>query len=403
MSKVVAVSVPPKAFDDEILSSVRSAVELLGGPHKFADPGNTVLVKPNFCSLTVPPAVDRRYPWAVARLFSEIGCSVTIGENPVVDTPSEKLFSSPHIEELRTKSGVEVVNLRAEEMIDVDIPDSKSCGRMSFSKRVLEADVVVGVPAIRRHLMTGATLAIKNMYGTVAPSTRLRVHRSSLNWGLVEINKVVKQKLIVMDGTNIVCDGSLIPLGYTFASTDPASIDSVAATCMGFDPRRVDHVRYAHEAGLGELDLDKIELVGITKEEILKLGDQNRSKVVNWRDPKEVASEIEGLEVVMGDPCDSCIRTLSTALQELKKEDIKCEPEVAILIGPNARPVKDKVNVIAGKCLEGLSDEGMSIGFCPVYAADIVSAVKYAKGMSREFGYLWDEILRTREKDLPGA
>lgn len=403
MSKVVAVPVPPKAFDDEILSSVRASVESLGGPQQFAAPGKKVLVKANFCSLIVPPAVDRRYPWAVAKLFSEVGCDVTIAENPVVDTPSQKLFSSPHIQELRRKSGVDVVNLRAEETVEVDIPNSRSCGRMSFSRRVLEADAVVGVPAMRRHPMTGVTLSIKNMYGTVAPSTRLRVHRSNLNWGLVEINKVVKQKLIVMDGTNIVCDGSLIPLGYTFASTDPVAIDSVAATCMGFEPRRIDHIRYANEAGLGEMDLDRVELVGISKDELLKIGDENRSKVITWPDPIEIAGEIEGVEVVMGDPCDSCVRTLSTALQELRREQVKREPEVAILIGPNARPVEGKVNVIAGSCLRHLSGAGKFVEFCPAYATDIKSAVMCAKGMSEGFEYMWDRILRTRERDMPGA
>jgi len=403
MSKVVAVKVASKAFDDEILSSIRTGIDALGGPDEIALPGDSVLVKPNFCSTSVSTAVDRRFPWAVATLFREIGCKVTIGENPVVNVSSRELFSSPHIAELQKKTGVEVVNLRAEEMVNVNIPDSRSCGTIAFSKRVLDADAVVGVPAMRRHPMTGVTLSLKNMYGTIAPSARLRVHRSNLSWGLVEINKVVNQKLVVMDGTNIVCNGSLIPLGYVFASTDPVAIDSVAATCMGFDPKEIEHIRYANEAGLGEMELDRIELTGITKEELQKLKQENAPKIVNWPDPAELAKEIPGLEIVMGDPCGTCVRTLATALQDLKREKIPREPEVAVLIGPNARPVKGKVNIVAGGCLRDLSDSGTFVDFCPAYANDIRNAVKLAKGLNSSFEYMWDEILRSREKDLPGA
>jgi len=403
MSKVIAVKVPPKAFDDEILASIRSAVEPLGGPDEIAQPGDSVLVKPNFCSTSIAAAVDRRFPWAVATLFREIGCKVAIGENPVVDVSSRELFSSPSIVELRKKTGIEVANLRAEEMVSVDIPNSRSCGTISFSKRVLDADVVVGVPAMRRHAMTGVTLAIKNMYGTIAPSSRLRVHRSNLSWGLVEINKVVGQKLIVMDGTNIVTNGSMIPFGYVFASTDPVAIDSVAATCMGFDPEKIEHIRYAKEAGLGEMNLDRIELVGITKEDIQKFKKENGPKVVDWPDPAELVKEIPGLEIVVGDACGTCARTLTTALVALKQEKIPKEPEVAILIGPDAKPVEGKVNVIAGRCLRDLSDQGTFVDFCPAYANDIKNAVMLVKGLNTRFEYMWDGILRTREKDLPGA
>ncbi|HYA21834.1 MAG TPA: DUF362 domain-containing protein [Thermoproteota archaeon] len=403
MSKVVAVKVPSKAFDDEILSSIRSAVDSLGGPDEIAQPGDSVLVKPNFCSTSVGSAVDRRFPWAVARLFKEIGCKATIGENPVVNVSSRELFSSPHIVELQKRTGVEVVNLRAEEMVNVDIPNSRSCGTISFSKRVLDADVVVGVPAMRKHAMTGVTLAIKNMYGTIAPSSRLRVHRSNLSWGLVEINKVVGQKLIVMDGTSIVTDGSMIPFGYVFASTDPVAIDSVAATCMGFDPEKIEHIRYAKEAGLGQTDLDKIELIGITREDIQKFKKENGPRVVDWPNPAELVKEIPGVEIVMGDACGTCVRTLATALVALRQEKIPKEPEVAVLIGPDAKPVKGKVNVIAGRCLKDLSDQGIFVDFCPAYANDIKNAVKLAKGLNTRFEYMWDEILRTREKDLPGA
>ena len=44
------------------------------------------------------------------------------------------------------------------------------------------------------------------------------------------------------------------------ASIDPVAADATAARCIGVDPHTIDHVRWLHEAGMGEID--EIEVVG---------------------------------------------------------------------------------------------------------------------------------------------
>ena len=56
--------------------------------------------------------------------------------------------------------------------------------------------------------------------------------------------------------------GTPIRLGTVIAGTDPVAVDAVAASVMGFDPRQIGYLVYAHEAGIGLADLDRISVVG---------------------------------------------------------------------------------------------------------------------------------------------
>jgi uncharacterized protein (DUF362 family) len=56
--------------------------------------------------------------------------------------------------------------------------------------------------------------------------------------------------------------GTPIRLGTVIAGTDAVAVDAVASAVMGFNPRAIGYLSYAHAAGLGEIELDAIEIVG---------------------------------------------------------------------------------------------------------------------------------------------
>src|SRR5262249_17885397 len=51
--------------------------------------------------------------------------------------------------------------------------------------------------------------------------------------------------------------GTPVRLGVVVAGTDAVAVDAVAAAVMGFDPRSIGYLVYAHAAGLGEIDLGR--------------------------------------------------------------------------------------------------------------------------------------------------
>jgi hypothetical protein len=52
------------------------------------------------------------------------------------------------------------------------------------------------------------------------------------------------------------------PAGWILASTDPVALDAVGARLLGYDPLRIEHLRLAHDDGLGVADPRDVTLVG---------------------------------------------------------------------------------------------------------------------------------------------
>jgi uncharacterized protein (DUF362 family) len=53
------------------------------------------------------------------------------------------------------------------------------------------------------------------------------------------------------------------------ASVDPVAADTVAATIMGFKPEEIDHIRWSHESGIG--DMNNIEVVGDSVDSVKRI------------------------------------------------------------------------------------------------------------------------------------
>lgn len=58
---------------------------------------------------------------------------------------------------------------------------------------------------------------------------------------------------VAMEGRGPV-HGKPVQMNTIIASTDVVAADATAARAMGFNPDEVDHIRWAHESGIGEKD-----------------------------------------------------------------------------------------------------------------------------------------------------
>ena len=397
-SKVVVVKVPPKAFDDEIIDAVKKCIDEFGGIKNFASPGDKVVIKPNICAYNFSMTTDRRVYYALAILFRDLGCDVIIGENPVIDTPSRELFNSNEMKKVAEKSGVKVINFRAHRFVKVKVPNPVLFREIEVSEYIANADVIINVPTMRRHALAGLTLSIKNFYGFVSLNQRHIMHSFSLYWGLIEIAKTFKDKvkLTIMDGINATLDGLLVPLGLLIAGTDFVAVDVVTSYILGWDPMKLETIKIAKEIGLGETDLNKIKIIGLSREEIEEI----RKKVAkyfnpNWPKPEDVAKKFKGkVEIVRGDPCPTCERILSLVLSNYTEEDFKnLKQDIAILLGPGAKPVDGKINIILGDCLKKYAGKGVFVPCCPIYMYDTKQAIDFVIGKIKERKYLWEKLL----------
>ncbi|RLE88641.1 MAG: hypothetical protein DRJ49_04725 [Thermoprotei archaeon] len=391
MPTVVVVRLPSKPFDEEVIHAVEKGLNLLD----FEPNYETVLIKPNLCSEKIAMITDRRIIYALARYFKNRNCNIIIGENPVINTPSKKLFSSPEIEILRRKTGVEVVNLRFKKFKKVKVLNPILFREIELSEYAVTADAIINVPIMRRHALAGLTLGIKNLFGLVSLRQRYFMHSEGLYKGLIDIAKVLrdKLKLTVIDGIKATIDGGLIPIGMIVMGRDIVATDTIVSYLLGWDPQELELLKYAQEEGIGISNLDQIEVIGITWSEIEAL----RKGLRKWFRPpmrsiEELVRELGKIEVVLGEACPSCIRSLSVVLSAFSPKDFENSPELAILVGPKAEPVKNKLNIVIGNCLKKYRECGIFVGCCPVYTHDIRVALEYAIGKVKKPIYLWDSL-----------
>lgn len=404
MAKVSVVKIPRKCFDEDVFNGVEHSIELLGGPEAFAKSGDKVVVKPNVLNASDVETTDPRVIYAVSKIFRNIGCDVIIGENPLVGTISSEVFEKMRMREIAEKAGVRFVDFRKDEQVTVDVPNARGCHTLRIAKTVMDADLIISLPVMKHHGLCNVTLGLKNMWGVIGPSQRRLGHLNSLNWTLAELNRILRVRLTVIDGLIGVGYSEAFPLGLIIAGDDPVATDAVACLRMGFNPMNIEHIRYAHELGLGEIDPQKIELTGITLDQLVRDGKAARKMfVMPLAKPARLLKKARNVKLVQGDVCSGCEKKLSIAIKKIGVRQIAKGPRMAIVIGRGAKPLAGRINIIIGGCLQEYRDKGIFVDYCPAYDSDIQQAIEVALGKREKITYLWDELEQKMEKGLPGA
>ncbi len=268
MSKVM---IHPANYDD-VRGAVRSAFKLF--PIQVT--GKKVLIKPNVLrsseaeeGIVTHPAVLK----AVVEKVEEMEpASLIVGDNP-------GLFSYGANEESFEKTGLMSAakgyyeNI-GNDSVKVDFnPDFMPM--VSISRAVLEADIIISLPKFKTHGLTVMTGAIKNSYGFLPGAQKSRLHRAAgsperFHEVVVEVFRLRVPDLFILDAVvgmegNGPASPDLRDIGLIMASNDAMAMDTVMAGMMGLEPGRLRFLRKAKEIGLGDYDLEKIEIIGELK------------------------------------------------------------------------------------------------------------------------------------------
>jgi ferredoxin len=160
----------------------------------------------------------------------------------------------------------------------VEFSESRRCPTAShpsleLAAAALDAGALVNLPKLKTHAYTGLTLAVKNLFGCVTGTKKAQWHlRAGENPELfakllVEIAYSFPPGLIVVDGVvgmegNGPGSGDPRALGLLVAGDDPTAVDAVIARIAGFPEEAVPTLAAARRAGLGQPDLERIEVLG---------------------------------------------------------------------------------------------------------------------------------------------
>jgi uncharacterized protein (DUF362 family) len=366
-SKVALVKVDPKAGAVQVYEAVRRAVEMIGAPGAYCSPGDVVLVKPNFGAATAQGAPSWRYvsplvASATLKIFSEWGCRVLVGEDPLVIFDESAVYTAYKLPEMAAQNGAKVVSLRHGPRELVNVPGNGHFEAIEVSRHALDAALVVSLAKMKTVGITHVSLSLKNIKGLLTPAWKRKLHCDGLSQGIVDLNRVVRPGLAIVDGIEGADETARTPepMGLILAGNDCVAVDAVSTRIMGLDPQKVDHIVLAEKAHLGTADLNRIELLGARLQDVE--GKFNFSPPPN---PFELAAKSGRIRIIQGNPCSACLNELGGALSDFENR-LEELGDLHILVGPNAvLPEAGEQCVLVGNCLKRYQAEGIYVPGCP--------------------------------------
>ena len=359
---------------DEDIQQVKAKIEetinlAVGGIDNIIKPGETVLIKPNLAFQAPPESysvVDPRVIEGMVAFLKEKSKAkeVWIGDNPSLGQHvgrARPAFDAAGMRAAAERGGADrVIYFDEEEIVEVEIPGAKLYRKAAVFKPFLDADRIINLPKMKAHLAGTVTLGLKNWNGIVPnvhPSKEQQdVHRIDLGQKLADLYRVRKADLTFVDGI-IAMEGQGphvgIPLEMNLfiAGTDTVAVDAVTAYIMGFETVEIPAVRIAATEGLGERDINKIEVVGTPIAEVRHFF--KRPMI----DPTGL---IPGIHVIVQQTCPGCFANIRGALDLFNVSGVDVQDfnervnDVYILAGgvPDFIPewVQDKHLFVAGDC-----------------------------------------------------
>ena len=378
-AKVSIVKTQPNPNYQEIRQAVERALGLIGGISDIIRPGNMVLINPSW----VAPPVEREagcitlpeVTQAIADIVSEMGARVVIAESSAVGVDTEKVIEASGYGELR-KKGYNIIDLKKSKTTSrIPAEKGKVFKAVECYDPVKEADVIISVPKLKTHDQTEMTCSIKKLKGLLSDKAKKAMHHEGLFEGVVDLLSAVKPKLAVVDA--IICQegvgpvfGKPVEMDLILAGKDLVAVDATCARLIGYDPSETLLTVNAAKRGIGVMDEDEIEMVGVPIDSV---------KRRFLRAIEDSPVQVEGFDVVHGEAtCTGCRNTVMSALIDMRNADqLMYLPGVTLVTGgaplPQGVPLSDIVTV--GLCMPKESRTERYVKGCPPNNALIVEAI----------------------------
>ena len=232
------------------------------------EPFDTVLVKPNLITshtyetgVTTDPVVVE----AVIMKVQELDKHAIVVETEGGITSPDSAIHETGMMEVIERLGSEYVNMRKlDDKVELTVENPRKVKSFKVA-RIATTSAIITVPSMKTLHHVGITMGLKNMFGMLTTRSKYPMHRHGMSNVIYDICKTLPPTLSVIDGFygksgKGPWSGPPVKMDTIIASTDPVAADATGARCIGLDPWGIEHVRWLHEAGLGEID--DVEVLG---------------------------------------------------------------------------------------------------------------------------------------------
>ena len=256
------------------VKATKAAIEALGGMSRFVQPGDRVAIKPNFSFANAPQRATTTNPEVVrtvAELCVEAGAKRVFVLDHPIHNPKLCMDRTGIKAALKGMDRVKLLPLTQRRFYrEVLVPEGQELKKVEIAKPVLDADRFISIPVAKSHDATEISLSIKGLLGVVWD--RPFFHRSvELNQALADLSTVVKSDLVIVDATRALQTrgpngpGRVAELNTIVASRDPVAADAYTVGLTQwhnrtFTGRQIKHLLAAYEMGLGEIDVEKMQI-----------------------------------------------------------------------------------------------------------------------------------------------
>lgn len=267
-----------------VRSSVRRAIDGLGGMARFVRPGERVFLKANLLMRRRPELATTTHPsivQAVAELVCEAGGHPIIGDSPggyndYTRESLEAIYETCGMAEAARLSGAEL-NYETES-VTVDFPAGRMINNFRVMRPITCVDRVINIPKMKTHMTMVLSGAVKNLYGVIPGGFKSDYHLqfpriNDFAGLLVDICEFVRPALSVMDAVVAMeghgpTAGRPRKCGLVLAGDDPYAVDLAAAGLIGLEPSQIPAMADAVRRGLSGPDLSSVRLSGVPLDDV---------------------------------------------------------------------------------------------------------------------------------------
>lgn len=230
---------------------------------------STVFIKPNFTfpyympGITTTPELLKN----ILEILKDRADKVIVGESDGGNNSftADNAFKGHNMHEICRETGADLINLSKLPSVSIEEKIQGKNVKVILPKMLLdEVNCFISVPVLKVHVMTNVTLSIKNLWGCYPDPMRC-LHHKYLSRKLTLITKLLKPKLIIMDGIYALDGhgpmyGTPKRMNLILSSDNPVVADTLGASLMGMPLLKVEHILMAEREGLGIMDLNKVKL-----------------------------------------------------------------------------------------------------------------------------------------------
>jgi uncharacterized protein (DUF362 family) len=237
--------------------------------------GKRVVLKPNLVEYHRDKVINTK-PEIVAAVIElcrrEQSAEILVAEGPGHWRNVEYLVQESGLADVLRHYRVPFVDLNHDEPVK-----SANLGRLTgldhlyLSRTVVEAEVLISIPKLKTHHWAGATLSLKNLFGTL-PGTCYGWPKNELHWrgienSIIDIALTRPPDLQIVDGViGMEGDGPLngTPkhLGALLMGCDPVAVDATCCRLMCLDPEKMKYLFLGQQKRLGLLSESAIQQIG---------------------------------------------------------------------------------------------------------------------------------------------